>query len=317
MFVHQNQRKRHEQNVKHKNKVERAMIRSRQGRGRESGEDERARREVARLERMAVQKMLKEDPNVAAHETVLRFNDDNYKRSNNSNNSSSYQNQQQRQSQQQQQQFSFSSSVTPYRPGSQAEEEASVAKMWQEEEEQQEDKRKREGVSFSIGLEKRAKVEGEEEEDDEEEEHDEEEEETKRMEERERMEREEEERKKEYVAKVNVQYDPSNPYGQWKEASPPKVKQEENEEEREEEEEVMDFKTRKQIKEEEDEKWEESAEEDLEEGFEIVKKVANDRVFNEAIGDYMEEANVENVSFKSRTKKQRNQRKKVKTDINE
>lgn len=122
----------------------------------------------------------------------------------------------------------------------------------------------------------------------------------------------------------DVAYDPSNPYGQWKEASP---KREEDDDEAaagggddDDDNVLQEGLTRKQIKEIEAEKWEEDVEEDPDEGFRVTKRAVIDRVHNESVmqfdSDEEDKKQEEAVVFK-RVKKDRSSRKKEHRDINE
>jgi hypothetical protein len=120
-------------------------------------------------------------------------------------------------------------------------------------------------------------------------------------------------------------YDPSNPYGQWVAASPPRAAPEDDDEGDDDGEREPGAKSRKQQRAEQEERFEEDVEEDADMGFEIKRVGASDRVFNETVGllggdEVKQEEGEEEpqVVFKEKSKKDRSSRKRAKNrDINE
>ncbi len=272
VYVRFNLVKQHQQTPKHKSRVERMMSSQRAGRTKEGMEEERVKRELAKMERLASGSVMNDVAagRAGSHETAM----------------------------------TFAAAVKPRPPGPPRQQqqpraqkrtvEEEVADMWKEEE-------------------KQAK---------EEQEFDSEEEERRREEEEkaDRAKAEAESQRRDALARDN--YDPSNPYGQWVAASPPRREPEEEGEGGGEENvgEERSGKTRKQMQEVEDERFEEDVEEDANEGFEVKRVVASDRAFNEAVEMLDEEqlGGGEQVVFREKKTKERNTRKKPKTrDINE
>lgn len=104
-------------------------------------------------------------------------------------------------------------------------------------------------------------------------------------------------------------YDPSNPFGAWKESSPVKKEHHDDDDDG---------------KRHDDERFEEDVEEDLDDDFVVKKVVATNGMYNEAVQMYNDNDNNgnddqdEDIVFKSKSKKDRNARKKLKTrDIND
>ncbi len=289
VYVRFNLVKQHQQTPKHRSRVERALSSQRAGRTKEGMEQEKVNRELARMERLATGAVLND---VAAgrarnHETAA----------------------------------TFASAVKPRpyapkpaqaggadqttgvagaaavaapppqqrRPQSAAEE---MAALWNEEEERREEDEK--VVDEEVEAEKaRAAAEAE-------------------------------SRRRDALARDN--YDPSNPYGQWVAASPPRAAPEDEEEDGGYDAEGVKMepgaKSRKQQQAEQDERFEEDVEEDADGGFEIKRMVASDRVFNEAVEllgmDEVKKEEEPQVVFKEKAKKDRSSRKRVKNrDINE
>ncbi len=69
--------------------------------------------------------------------------------------------------------------------------------------------------------------------------------------------------------------------------------------------------------EEENERFEEDVEDDVDANFKIERMVANSSVYNDAVVKDEDEEPIENVVFKKKAGKERNARKKAKTDIND
>jgi len=69
--------------------------------------------------------------------------------------------------------------------------------------------------------------------------------------------------------------------------------------------------------EEENERFEEDVEDDVDGNFKIERVVANSSVYNEAVVKEEDDEPIEEVVFKKKSGKERNARKKAKTDIND